>query len=324
MHKLQLSLIVLAVFSVGCKDKNPVGPGTIETLTRPPNGAPVVVVTGPTDGSNLSAGKPVVLSGTANDVEDGGSAELIWSSSLDGELGTGSSVSVSLSPGTHAITASATDSDGIVGNATVTVTVAAAAAPVVTIESPGDGAEFVPGTKITFVATAVDLEDGDLSSEIVWESTLDGVLGTGPSITKELNRLSTRFVSATVVDSSGLTGTAAISLKIANAEPGSGPGAPNKAPEVVITGPADGTEFTLGAEVTFTGSATDAEDGDLSSKIDWHDGTKFLGTGEAVTVRLSTARTYSISAQVRDSGRLTTIVSITVESCVAGAACRRD
>ena len=74
MHKLQLALIVFTVVVVGCQDKNPVGPGSIETLTRPPNGGPTVVVTGPTDGSNLSAGTAVVLSGTANDAEDGGSA----------------------------------------------------------------------------------------------------------------------------------------------------------------------------------------------------------------------------------------------------------
>ncbi len=312
MHKLQLALIVFAVVVVGCQDKNPVGPGSIETLTRPPNGGPTVVVTGPTDGSNLSAGTAVVLSGTANDAEDGGSAELTWSSSIDGDLGSGASLSVSLSPGTHAITASATDSDGIVGNATVTVVVAAAQAPTVLITSPGDGEEFVPGTKITFIAEAVDPEDGNLSNDIVWESTLDGVLGTGPTITKELNRVSTRFVSATVVDSSGLTGTMAIKLTIADADPGAGPGAPNAAPEVVITAPADGTRFDPGTSITFTATAVDAEDNDLSTEITWQDGSTKIGTGANIVVVL-TSGTHSVSAGVRDSLGLKTVVAITVD-----------
>ena len=168
MHKLQLVLIVFAVVVVGCQDKNPVGPGSIETLTRPPNGAPTVMITGPTDGSSLSAGKQIFLSGTANDAEDPEPLKLTWSSSIQGDLGTaeaGESLSVSLTPGTHAITASAMDSDQVVGNATVTVVVTAAQAPTVLITSPGDGEEFVPGTKVTFIAEAVDPEDGNLSDE---------------------------------------------------------------------------------------------------------------------------------------------------------------
>lgn len=57
----------------------------------------------------------VILSAEAQDVEDGplGDDSLVWTSSLDGVLGTGTELIVAeLSPGLHLITVTATDSDG--------------------------------------------------------------------------------------------------------------------------------------------------------------------------------------------------------------------
>lgn len=68
-------------------------------------------------------GAALWLQGYAYDLEDGALAEtaLRWSSSRDGDLGTGSQVLVSLSPGEHLITFTATDSDGNAATATVRV-----------------------------------------------------------------------------------------------------------------------------------------------------------------------------------------------------------
>jgi len=68
-------------------------------------------------------GTPLWLQGYAYDLEDGTLPDtaLRWSSSRDGNLGTGSQVLVSLSPGEHVITLTATDSDGNVTTATVRV-----------------------------------------------------------------------------------------------------------------------------------------------------------------------------------------------------------
>jgi chitinase len=63
----------------------------------------------------------VSLYGTAYDLEDGAltGEALRWSSSLDGDLGTGEGIStVDLSTGRHVITLRVTDSDGMVGEAT--------------------------------------------------------------------------------------------------------------------------------------------------------------------------------------------------------------
>jgi len=71
----------------------------------------------------IAPGTPLWLQGYAYDLEDGTLLDtaLRWSSSRDGNLGTGSQVLVSLSPGEHVITLTATDSDGNVTTATVQV-----------------------------------------------------------------------------------------------------------------------------------------------------------------------------------------------------------
>jgi hypothetical protein len=72
-------------------------------------------------------GVPIYLDGSAFDMEDGllsGSA-LAWSSDRDGELGTGTGISATLTVGTHVLTLTATDSNGMSANTTVQLTILA-------------------------------------------------------------------------------------------------------------------------------------------------------------------------------------------------------
>jgi hypothetical protein len=62
--------------------------------------------------------------GTASDPEDGDvTASAVWTSGLDGLLGTGGSIDVPLGVGIHRITLSATDSLGATGTETITLIV---------------------------------------------------------------------------------------------------------------------------------------------------------------------------------------------------------
>ena len=92
----------------------------------PGNNPPTVAITSPIPGASITTGTAVVLQGSADDPEDGsltGSA-LTWSSSLDGSLGTGTSLTVdSLSAGSHTITLQATDPGGVTNQATLLLTV---------------------------------------------------------------------------------------------------------------------------------------------------------------------------------------------------------
>jgi hypothetical protein len=65
-----------------------------------------------------------LFDGSASDAEDGDlTASLVWTSNLDGQIGTGGSFSKVLSDGTHVITASVTDSGGNTGSDSITITV---------------------------------------------------------------------------------------------------------------------------------------------------------------------------------------------------------
>jgi hypothetical protein len=67
----------------------------------------------------------------ANDPEDGILSEAVWTSNLDGELGSGKKVSArNLSVGIHTIGATVTDSDGNTATADTTVEVVAGELPV--------------------------------------------------------------------------------------------------------------------------------------------------------------------------------------------------
>ena len=72
------------------------------------------------------------------------------------------------------------------------------------------------------------------------------------------------------------------------------------APVVGITSPASGTSFPSGSVVTFAGSASDLEQGDVSSQIEWSSNLSgYLGDGASLDVALS-GGTHVITAQVTD------------------------
>jgi len=84
---------------------------------------PQALILSPAGGGIIPPGAPLFLRGYAYDLEDGslGEAALQWSSSRDGNLGTGSTVLTSLSFGQHTITLTATDSNGNTSTASINV-----------------------------------------------------------------------------------------------------------------------------------------------------------------------------------------------------------
>jgi outer membrane protein OmpA-like peptidoglycan-associated protein len=89
----------------------------------PPNQAPVATITAPSSGT--AATGPISFSGSCRDPEQGDlTSSLRWTSSRDGEIGTGGSFSRRLSVGSHTITLACADQQGLAGTASVTVSVA--------------------------------------------------------------------------------------------------------------------------------------------------------------------------------------------------------
>ena len=180
-------------------------------------------------------------------------------------------------------------------------------APTVSITGPSNGTTVTEGTSVTFTGTANDSEDGDLSSSIAWSSDLDGALGSGASVSTSALSVGTHTITAAVTDSGGLSGSDVVSVTVEA----------NTAPTVSISAPSNGTTATEGTSVTFTGTANDSEDGDLSSSIAWSsdlDGT--LGSGASVSTSALSVGTHTITASVTDSGGLSgsDVVSVTIEA----------
>jgi hypothetical protein len=85
-------------------------------------------------------------------------------------------------------------------------------APGVSIASPANGDSFVSGTSINFSGLATDAEDGDLSSNLIWTSSLDGQIGTGGSFNSALLSVGTHTITAAVTDSGSLTGNTSVTI----------------------------------------------------------------------------------------------------------------
>jgi molybdopterin synthase catalytic subunit len=270
------------------------------------NSQPTVNITAPASGTSVPQGTSVTFTGSASDREDGNvSSRITWRSNIDGTLGTGASVSRALSNGTHTVTANVVDSAGATASSQVTVYVTASAntAPTLTISSPANNASTVQGSPLTFSGSASDSQDGNLTSYMVWSSNLDGQLGTGSGFSRYLST-GTHTITAAVTDSAGAstakTETVTVTAYV------------NALPTVAISSPANNATVAAGATVTFSGTASDKEDGTLTSRLSWQsnlDGP--LGIGSGFTHTLS-AGTHTVTAEVSDSSGATGLQRVTV------------
>jgi carboxypeptidase T len=94
------------------------------TVTAGVNQAPSVSLLRPAKGTTVVAGSALTVAATASDAEQGDlSSAITWTSNLSGQVYVGGSGTVVLTGGVHTLTASVTDAQGAVGNASITVTV---------------------------------------------------------------------------------------------------------------------------------------------------------------------------------------------------------
>jgi hypothetical protein len=86
--------------------------------------------------------------------------------------------------------------------------------PAVSITSPADGSNFDSGATILFEGTASDTEDGDLTANLDWISSIDGLIGAGGSFSTNALSNGNHTITASVIDTGGKTGSDSISITV--------------------------------------------------------------------------------------------------------------
>jgi hypothetical protein len=86
--------------------------------------------------------------------------------------------------------------------------------PVVEIWHPGDGETRPVDVPIPWTGNATDAEDGDISTQIVWTSSLDGQFGMGDNFQAPLSTPGEHTITATVMDNDANVGMASITLML--------------------------------------------------------------------------------------------------------------
>jgi len=232
---------------------------------------PIVSITTPATGSTFPSNSLITFSATASD-PDGTVSTVEY---FDGLNSIGStnlapySNKITLGPGTHTITAVATDNDNIsTTSAPITITVANQN-PQVLLDNPSKNSSFSLGSTVTMNAEAYD-PDGTISKVEFYDGTdLIGEDLIYPySFSTTGLSIGTRNLTAKAIDNlGGFTISDPVTIIITNAA--------NQHPAVSITTPIDQTSVLAGTFVQLTATATDP-DGTVS-KVEFYDGSTYIG-----------------------------------------------
>jgi len=273
---------------------------------------PTVTISSPNNESSYNSGAYINFIGSAKDYEDNiiSGANLVWTSSIDGRIGTGNMLELKqLSDGNHEITFRATDRFGSSASASISLSLQQQAntSPSVSISKPSDTETFNTGSLVLFEGYAEDAEDGILKDEsLVWFSTIDGEIGNGETLTNTNLSGGSHKITLIAEDSQGLQATAeSITISIENTRPTS-----------EITWPEDSASYNQGDTITFNGEGSDYEDGDLyGSSLEWRSNIYGdFGTGRDLAISFLPSGSHEISLTVTDhEGAVDTdSISITV------------
>jgi len=99
----------------------------------------------------------------------------------------------------------------ILVSALLLVGIANAAPPTLILKSPKPG--ICKKTEISFTGSANDEEDGKLNDYLVWGPDIDGLIGTGPKIKKNLS-VGLHTITLSVKDSEGYTFKQVLTLSL--------------------------------------------------------------------------------------------------------------
>ncbi len=157
-----------------------------------------------------------------------------------------------------------------------------------TITSPRDGGTYSWRQPLPFRAQ-VEHAEGDVS--VRWNSNLDGLLGSGAELVRELLTLGAHRITATAT-SGGQSASASVNITIRN-DP----------PTVAIVEPAGGT-FCTNSPITFRAVVSDPNNNDSypfpTRNVVWRVETTTFGTGLTASRTFTSPGSYTITVEATD------------------------
>jgi hypothetical protein len=139
--------------------------------------------------------------------------------------------------------------------------------PTVTITAPADGASVSAGTSVTFSGTATDTQDGNISANLTWTSSINGTIGSGASFSTSALSVGTHTITASVTDSGGLPGSDANTLTVT---------AGSVTVTFTSTGSQDGRIFESTENAEVGGGFNSTDTGTAAIRVgDWSDDTQY-------------------------------------------------
>ncbi len=226
----------------------------------------------------------------------------------------------------YILTVQADDGNGLQDTAQITIDVTAVNdnAPVITSSNTASVAENSTAV-ITLTATDADLPGDTLTYSLSGgaDQGAFGIVGnivsfnTAPDFEVPTDTGSNNIYNVDVSVGDGLNTTVqALTVTVTDVnENGS-----NNAPVVTISAPGNGTSVTQGTSITFSGTASDTEDGDISASIQWSssvDGA--MNTGASINTSTLSVNTHTITATVTDSSSVSTTDTISVTVTTANS-----
>ncbi|MEM7582585.1 MAG: reprolysin-like metallopeptidase, partial [Acidobacteriota bacterium] len=110
-----------------------------------------------------------------------------------------------------------------ISNANFTISASSGNPPTVGITAPANGSSSEIGQSVSFSGTASDPEDGNLTGNLSWTSSIDGAIGSGGSFSTSALSLGSHTITASVTDSDSLVGSDVISITVTPVGGGNGP-----------------------------------------------------------------------------------------------------
>lgn len=313
MRSSTLRLLSILSLSAGCSSQSL---GKFNT-------APEVSIISPSDGELVDGSGIIQLVGVARDPQDDPtSLQILWTSNVadPSEIGSdppdadGNVVQnvTGLAEGEHLLTLKAIDLDGASEIASVKITVGdvpdpepEGSPPRASFVSPSEGAEYVIGDVVTFIAAVTDDDQPADSLAVSLVSVPDGLLWEGSPnadglVDVDVSELSegTQVVTLRATDATGRVTEDVVELLMLN----------DGRPRVSIDSPSEGAAFDTPDTVVLRGTVSDRETDNEAILVRWDSnlqGSLFEGapasSGETVVSTPLIEGTHVITLEALDS-----------------------